>query len=491
MTSTPRPGRPPDDPSARSFAREPRAGLDRLLGGDGARWLVERVRERVASGRAARDGVLSGVVARRHPTRAERETALRLVGPPRRPGDGLRVDLARVEEVLRRGPWPAGLVDAVETLTGPITVREQARAEADRAWAGVVDAMEPAIASHPALAGWWARFCADGGHKRLGDGETAAERAAAARQTVDRAASVLRALPLEPPGELLSVFARRVLGDAHGLDADRRVGRLVVAAIRGAGVGAGVGGSGRDGDHEGTAGGRETAADRDVWGSVGLAASTVTSTVLCLGVRGHDDPGRPEGRPDGRHGSGAVASATAASLEAMAGAVAPVVLTLEQVRSGGVRPVEGHGWVYVVENPTVVEAVATGWAALPEERRPPSSAPVVVCTNGQPTLAVVDLVTRLAADGAGVRYHGDFDWPGLRIATALGRAVRWTPWRFTSADYVAAAAGGSPARPLRGSPAESPWDPELATVMAAHGVVIEEEALIDELVADVLRRPPP
>ena len=291
-------------------------------------------------------------------------------------------------------------------------------------------------------------------------------------------------LPLEPPGELLAVFARRVLGDAHGLDADRRVGRLVVAALR-AGT---VGGSGGDGDHEGRGDGREaTAADREVWGSVGLAALMVTSTVLCLGVRGHDDPGRP----DGRHDGGTVASATAASLEAMAKAAAPVVLTLEQVRSGGVRPVEGHGWVYVVENPTVVEAVATGWAALPERRRPPSSAPVVVCTNGQPTLAVVDLVTRLAAHGAGVRYHGDFDWPGLRIATALGRAVRWTPWRFTAADYVAAAAGRSPARPLLGTPAESPWDPELATAMAAHGVVIEEEALIDELVADVLRGSPP
>jgi len=494
--------RSPDepDPPQRGALPGPRErtahlALTVLLGGDGARWLVDRVRERVASGRAVRDAMLTGVVARQRPTGAEREAVLRLVGPPRRPGGVLRVDLGDVEAVLRRGPWAAGLVDAVETLTGPIVVRGELRAQSERAWVAVAAAMDPAIAAHPGIAGWWARFCADGGHKRLGDGEGMTERAAAARHTVDRAATVLSALPLEPPGEPLAVLARRLLGDAHGLDADRRLGRLVVAAIRGGRIGDGdarVGGasaglrssgpvgSGLVGSDVGGGAG-EVMADRDVWGTVGVVASAVTSTVLCLGVRGDAaaDPCEPP----------SLEIATATSLEAMAGASAPVVLTLDQARSRAVRPVPAHGRVYVVENPTVIEAIAAGWTAHPPGPDMLDLLPAVVCTNGQPTLAVVDLITRLAADGATVHYHGDFDWPGLRIATALARSVPWTPWRFTAADYEAATARDLPARPLTGAPTESPWDPALAIAMATRGVVIEEEAVIEELVGDVLSAP--
>jgi uncharacterized protein YjbK len=45
---------------------------------------------------------------------------MRLVGRPKRAGTALRVDLVDVEQILRQGPWPAGLVDAAETLTGPV-----------------------------------------------------------------------------------------------------------------------------------------------------------------------------------------------------------------------------------------------------------------------------------------------------------------------------------------------------------------------------------
>ncbi|MEV6722564.1 DUF2399 domain-containing protein [Streptomyces xanthochromogenes] len=84
------------------------------------------------------------------------------------------------------------------------------------------------------------------------------------------------------------------------------------------------------------------------------------------------------------------------------------------------------------------------------------------------------------------RYHGDFDWGGLRIATTLHQHVPWQPWRYTAEEYRAAvAAAGSAPLPLTGISALSPWDPDLATALAEHGVRIDEEAVLDSLLADL------
>jgi uncharacterized protein (TIGR02679 family) len=66
----------------------------------------------------------------------------------------------------------------------------------------------------------------------------------------------------------------------------------------------------------------------------------------------------------------------------------------------------------------------------------------------------VTLLRHLHHQGATLHYHGDFDWGGLRIASSLLRRVPWHPWRFTAADYRAAAPGTG--TPLIGTPAESP-----------------------------------
>lgn len=114
---------------------------------------------------------------------------------------------------------------------------------------------------------------------------------------------------------------------------------------------------------------------------------------------------------------------------------------------------------------------------------------MLVCTGGQPSTAVVELLRRLSAAGAQVRYHGDFDWAGLRIARALGSQVPWVPWRYRAVDYLAAVAEGAHSLRLTGSAAPSPWDPELATVMAERGISIEEEFVVERLVEDVLSAP--
>lgn len=428
-----------------------RAALTRLLGGPETAWLLERVRGRIVQA----DGEsLHGVVVLTSPTPAQRTAIVSLVGPPRRPGEALRVELANVEEMLRRGPWPAGLADAVETLTGPVVDRRRTRAEEAAAWERAYATVERAGLRHRGV-DRWRQWCLSGGFKRIARAEAvrlgAAQPLDVALDLARGTAAVLDALPVA--GEPIAVLARRLLGDAHGLDTARPLGRLATAA---------------------TSMMFELPGDtrREVWAAVGVVLSTVSSTVLSLGVPGAGSSGV------------LVADATSAALSAMRDARMPMVLTLDQVRSGGVAPLGADAVVHVCENPTVVEVAAQHWSADADHGGP---RPVLVCTNGQPSVAVVELLTVLTATGAQCRYHGDFDWGGLRIAGALRRRVAWAPWRYTSADYVQAVqADASGARRLTGTPAASPWEPELAAVMAEHGLAVEEEAVADVLVADLL-----
>lgn len=448
-----------------------RAALDRLLGGPGTAWLVARVRGRIL---AAGDEPLSGVVQLNEPTDAQRAAAVRIVGRPKRTGSTLRVDLAAVEGILRRGPWPAGLADAVETLTGPVVDRRAEREREATAWDTARDGLDPAIARFPRLAGWWGPWCAAGGLKRSARAEAARTSTtpspAVGADLVSSVAAVLEMLPAT--GAPLAVLARQTVGDAHGLDAARPLGRLAAAVV---GEAFAPEGAGPDGG----------LSSRDVWAAAGVVLSNVASTVLCLGVPGLS----PAGTDGGGHPA---RTATASSLEALRAARTPVVLTLDQVRSGGVRVLPRGSVVHVCENPTIVEVVAERWARSRTVAGAPATAgtagPVLVCTSGQPSTAVVELLGRLAGGGAECRYHGDFDWAGLRIARSLSGHVGWVPWRYSAADYRAAVQRGSPSRPLVGSPAESPWDPRLAVAMTDGGLAVEEEAVADLLAADVVGR---
>ena len=257
-----------------------------------------------------------------------------------------------------------------------------------------------------------------------------------------------------------SVFARQVVGDAHGLDESRPLGRVARAVVSAAFA---------SGD---TATGLSR---RDTWARAGVVMSNVSSTVLALGL--------PGSRGNDR---GPLGVATASALEAMRTARAPVVLTLDQVRSGGVAALPREGVVHVCENPTVVEVVAGRWAS---RRSDQARRPVLVCSSGQPSTAVIELLEALLADGAECRYHGDFDWAGLRIAAVVRSRIPWSPWRFTAADYLAATREETSTLGLVGGPVEAPWDADLSSAMVRVGRAVEEEAVAGLLAADLLEHP--
>lgn len=85
------------------------------------------------------------------------------------------------------------------------------------------------------------------------------------------------------------------------------------------------------------------------------------------------------------------------------------------------------------------------------------------------------------------RYHGDFDWAGLRIGNGVVRNFDARPWRFCTHDFrVATLITNVTSRRL--SPDESieaDWDATLAAAMRAHGHAIDEEAVADQLLDDL------
>ena len=206
---------------------------------------------------------------------------------------------------------------------------------------------------------------------------------------------------------------------------------------------------------------------RTVWASVGVHLDDLSSLVLCLGLPG-----------DSRTALGKVLA-----LHREAGQ--PAVLTLRQLRCHD--EALSAGPVRICENPVVIAAAADELG---------SRCPPLVCVGGQPSAAGWRLLDLLAAGGAEFRYHGDFDWGGIRIASAVRQRVgqgqsRWQPWRYDRDAYEAAAtavlAGHAAARlpRLAGEPVATPWDPGLAAAMARHDVRIEEELSLDTLLADL------
>lgn len=405
--------------------------LERLLGGPELAWLVRRARARLERGEP-----IDGAALLADPSDAQREAVARLLGRRRSTGAALRVPLPEVEAVLRRAGLADGLAAAVIALGGPLADRRAERAAADASWASVFAVADHPARSRPVLAAWRDDLRATGALRRAAKGD-----AARAAGLLRGAVAVLERLPAQPVPR--SVLAAEVLGDGHGLDEGRPVAGLVLRAARLlGGVPDGSGAEWR----------------REVWASVGVLVSDLTAPVLTLSLPG-----------DAR-------TATGGALAVLGQAGQPVHLSLRQlVRDPPALALRGRD-VFVCENPTVVAAAAD---ALGRGCAP------LVCVNGNPTAAPLALLRLLAAAGARLRYHGDFDWAGLAIAGAVIARFGAQPWRFTAPDYRAGLPRGG--GPLGGSPTASPWDPALCAAMRQHRRRIEEEQILGDLLSDLAR----
>jgi uncharacterized protein (TIGR02679 family) len=144
-------------------------------------------------------------------------------------------------------------------------------------------------------------------------------------------------------------------------------------------------------------------------------------------------------------------------------------LTVHELHRAGelTRPGE---IIHACENPQVLQRLAAAGMERP-----------VACMSGNPAAAGMALLGRTV-----VRYHGDFDWPGIAIARRIfDHGAR--PWRYGCDDYVEA---------VERLPVDSrlglcvrveatPWDEKLGAAMTATDVAVHEEAIVDLLLADL------
>jgi uncharacterized protein (TIGR02679 family) len=406
--------------------------LQRTLGVDDLRWLVDRIRSRLADGRT-----LTGSVTLAGATEAQREAAARLLGRPVGRGASLSVWLPGLEETLRRGGLAPDLAGAVSALAGPVANRAAARAAEAAAWEAACEPVAAAAGKRPALAAWEGRVRTTGLLRRLVPGDPDA-----AHQLAEQAAAVLERLPAA--GVPLSVLSSTAAGDGHALDESRPLSTLVLhgAAVL-AGVPAGEGAEWR----------------RTVWASVGVLHGELTSPVLTLNLPGD------------------ASTMTGRVLAVWREGGQPVHLTVRQLlRDPPELGLSGRP-VFICENPVVVAEASNRLGAL--------SAPVV-CVSGHPAGAATLLLRRLAWAGAVLRYHGDFDWPGLTIANGVVARFGARPWRFDAAAYRSAVESNRGGAPLRGAPVIAGWDAALTGEMSKRGVRVEEETVLDDLVGDLL-----
>lgn len=393
-------------------------------------------------------GRIGGEVRLSRASEDERRAVADLLGLPRLPGQKLAVGLGRLDRALASSRFQVGLREVLELLGGPVRDLPAERgAFAERretVWSNAFE--HPLIERRPVFRTWLEDLRRQGLPARLGSSP------AAEADLIASAFQVLEALPVldeRASREVLplGVLARTTLGSSHALDPGRPVATLVLRALAQL----------ADRPPPGNAAER-----RELWETAGVVLDELSSHVLVLGLSPVDS------------------HPVAESLRQLSQAGEPARITLRQLRSGctfaeGLR-------VRIVENPVVLAAAADRLGA----RCPP-----LVSVEGVPNLAARRLLAALEQTGARLLYHGDFDWPGLRIARTVAETIRFEPWRFSAADYRRAAQtllcrnSDVSLLPLREGRVETPWDPGLSREMAQTGLAIEEEEVLDELLGDL------
>jgi uncharacterized protein (TIGR02679 family) len=380
-------------------------------------------------------GELSGSVSLSHPDEAERRAIIGITGQYRDArASRVAVRLADLDQAVREATG-SGLAELLTELGGPLRNRPAERSTLAGARAAALGAAETSslYAAQAWYREWLAEIGQDGSLTKLVNTGEQARLGQAVRVLEDLAGRA--GAPV-----LLPVLAAGVTGDTKALSHGTTLSTLVLRAlaIR----------TGRD--RPGTAGER-----RELWEANDVVVDDLASRVLVLNL------------PAGGRGLG----------EWLTGAArlgVPFYVTLHQLMT---LPLTIRGTlVRVCENPAVLRRAAAELGA--------GAAPLL-CTEGRPSAAFGQLADAVVGGDGELRYHGDFDWPGLAIASAVMRRHGARPWRMGACDYVAGVRADAEHVRLTGTPQPSPWDPELSEVMAKTGRVLYEEHVADVLIGDL------
>jgi uncharacterized protein (TIGR02679 family) len=384
--------------------------------------VLDALRQRAQRGHGTESGALRVSL-----TGPQRREVARLLGTPwdvsGRPVhlQGLAVALAEHGLTVRE------FVEALDgrPLVNQRDVRAQQEATADAERSAASDALARA-GIEPATAKAW---LTDPGLPRAGSGDLLA--------LTERATEVWRRLPgTTARGVRLAHLAATVLQDAHALDYRGELGRAVsrlIALTHGLP--------------------RPLSAGRDwrrAWAAAGVFCDAVSSRVLVLNLP-------------------LLGDVPAARLSAAAPGE-PLWLSLRSLSGSWSAPQEAT--VFVCENPTVVEAAADELG---------SRCPPLICTDGVPSIAALDLIGGLAASGCAVAVRADIDEGGFVVVEQVRSvAPAVTPWRYDASTYARHLGATTPE-----TDDEHDWLTHLRQLYARHQVPLHEETLLDELVRDL------
>jgi uncharacterized protein (TIGR02679 family) len=357
-----------------------------------------------------------------------------LLGRSVRPGV-CRLRLADLDAALRASAAGRGLVAVVAELTGaPLRDRPAERAAAaagrERLWALLDELLVQSQLADLAWVTAWTDWLHRGGVlTRL--------QPASAETTVAVAVRVIAAVTSSDAQERsLAELATEFTGTAHGLDDGTPAAAIVQRAVALA---------------LDVAPPASAAERRALWQRVGINTDEISGTVLVWSLR---PPGTDR---------------WSAMMRERADLGLVTHLTVHELRRAAELTAPGE-IVHACENPQVLQQLAAAAVDRP-----------VICTSGNPSAAGGLLLDRVR-----VRYHGDFDWPGVAIARRIIERGA-VPWRLGRDDYLEAVARlpMDNRLALTGRVEATSWDDQLQAAMTATDVAVHEEAIIDLLLNDL------
>jgi uncharacterized protein (TIGR02679 family) len=378
-------------------------------------------------------GDLTGTISVKNPDDAERKAIIGITGKHRDAGVAqITVRLADLDAAVREATGH-GLREVLERVGPPLRNlpgdRERVAAGRDTT---VRSAEESFLRSNEWFGEWLADAARDGTLTKLvNSGE---------ERRVGQAVRVLEALDGRSSPVQLAELAAEVTGDTKALNHGTVLSTLVLRALA---------------VQSGVARPAATEQRRELWDSCGVIVDDLASRVLVLNV-----PAAGSGLGEWLSGAALLGVPFYATLHQLV--TLPVIVA---------APV-----VYVCENPAVLRRAAGSLRA--------SSAPLI-CTEGRPSTAFHHLASAVTRGGGELRYHGDFDWPGVAIAASVMTRHRARPWRMSASDYIAGVRADADYVALSGAPQPTPWDPALAEAMASAGRAVYEETVADALIADL------
>jgi uncharacterized protein (TIGR02679 family) len=390
--------------------------------------VLHEVCGRVAKGARTEQGTLRVAL-----TIEQRRQVARLLGTPWELTDRpVRLqDLAAV--LAEHGLTVRGLVEGVDgkPLVNVRQLRADERASArtasEQERAAVVELLEDTGVVRSAVQTW----LDDQGLPKAGCGELLA--------LAEKVAAVWRRLPGYGGAMALAQLAANVADfDAHALDYGQLLGRSVARLV-----------AAQHGLPRPLRAGRDW---RLAWAGVGVKCNGVSSRVLVLNLplQGELPAVRWCAETPGE----------------------PIWLTLRSITGPWTAPAKVT--VFVCENVTVLETAADRLGA---------DCPPVICTDGFPANVALDLIAGLSHMGCALKVRADFDGSGLAIVDQVRSvAPAAAGWRYDAVTYAAHLGLDFEPEATGGNELE-----QLRAVFGLHGTAVHEEAILDQLMADLVQ----